>query len=386
MPECFSNPAEVMRRAIQLARRGRGSVEPNPMVGAVIVDDRLQLLAEGYHEKHGGPHAEINAIEALPDCDPDLKKATLYVTLEPCAHRGKTGPCADAVIAAGFRKVVIGCKDPAPHTMGKGVKRLQEAGITVEVGLLQSECEQLIRPFTRLMKTGRPYVHAKWAMTLDGRIASHTGSSRWISSETSRKIVHQLRGWMDAILVGAGTVRADDPLLTTRPPGQRTASRIILDSNASISLNSRLVQSASEVPLIIACLENSSDEKCGELQRRGVEIIRCPADSHNRPDLKYLLKELGSRSMTNLLVEGGSKVLGSFFDSCLIDEVHVFIAPKIIGGAVSPGPIAGIGIPEMKDAVHFRETSIREIDGDIYFNGETVINGETANENLQVKK
>ena len=379
MPECFSNSAEVMQRAIQLARRGRGSVEPNPMVGAVIVDDRLQLLAEGYHEKYGGPHAEINAIRALPNCDPDLKKATLYVTLEPCAHRGKTARCTDAIIEAGFRKVVIGCKDPAPHTMGEGIKRLRDAGIAVETGLLQSECEQLIRPFTRLMTTGRPYVHAKWAMTLDGRIASHTGSSRWISSETSRKFVHQLRGRMDAILVGAGTVRVDDPLLTTRPPGQRIASRIILDSNASISLNSNLVQSVSLAPLIIACLENSSERKCGQLQQAGVEVIRCPADSHNHPELKFLMGELGSRNMTNLLVEGGAKVLGSFFDSRLIDEVHVFIAPKIIGGAVSPGPIAGMGISDMKDAVHFRETSIHEMGGDIYFNGETIL------ENLQVK-
>jgi len=388
MPTKFSNPAEIMQRAIQLARQGVGSVEPNPMVGAVIVDDELQSLAEGYHQKHGGPHAEINAINsARCNAHPEtsfhttlknstlkkttLKNSTLYVTLEPCAHRGKTGPCAEAVIAAGIRKVVIGCKDPAPHTKGNGIKHLEEAGIEVEVGFLQAECEKLIRPFTKLMITGLPYVHAKWAMTLDGRIASRTGSSQWITNEDSRKIVHQIRGRMDAILVGAGTVRADNPLLTTRPPGERIATRIVLDSNASTPLDSKLVQSVSEAPLIIACLEESSEKRCLKLEQAGVELIRCPANKQSQPCIEFLLKELGSRKMTNLLVEGGSKVLGSFFDLKQIDEVHTFIAPKIIAGANSPGPVAGTGISEMNHALQFQEEKTVTINGDIYFNGHT---------------
>ena len=298
-----------------------------------------------------------------------LKNATLYVTLEPCAHRGKTGPCTEAVIAAGIRKVVIGCNDPAPHTKGNGIKHLEEAGIEVEVGLLQSECEKLIRPFTKLMRTGLPYVHAKWAMTLDGRIASHTGSSQWITNEDSRKIVHQLRGRMDAILVGAGTVRADNPLLTTRPAGQRIATRIVLDSNASIPLDSKLVQSVSEAPLLIACLAKNSEKRCLKLEQAGVEVIRCPANNQSQPCIEFLLTELGSRKMTNLLVEGGSEVLGSFFDLKQIDEVHTFIAPKIIGGVNSPGPVAGTGISEMNHALHFQEGKTITINGDIYFNG-----------------
>lgn len=371
MPTQFSNSAEVMQRAVRLARLGEGLVEPNPMVGAVIVDDAFRLITQGYHEKFGGPHAEVNAIQAagVRLNNTDLKNAILFVTLEPCAHHGKTPPCAEAVAAAGIRKVVIGCKDPAPHTKGSGIEHLQNAGIEVESGILQSECEKLIRPFTKLMTTAKPYVHAKWAMTIDGRIASHTGSSKWISNEDSRKVVHQLRGRMDAILVGSATVRADDPLLTTRPAGKRIATRIVLDSNASIPTNSKLVQTVSEAPLIIACLEDSSEPQRRQLEQAGVEIIRCPADIQNRPCLEFLLQELGSRNMTNLLVEGGANVLGSFFDLNLVDEVHTFIAPRIIGGANSPGPVAGTGLCEMSHALQFQETETTTINGDIYFNG-----------------
>ncbi len=371
MPERFVNPDEIMMRAIQLAQQGAGLVEPNPMVGAVIVDEALRLIAEGFHEKSGGPHAEVNAINSARRSGESCKlhHATLYVTLEPCAHYGKTPPCTDAVINAGFRKVVIGCKDPASHEMGNGIQRLKDAGIDVEVGVLQFECEKLIRPFTKLMTEAIPYIHAKWAMTLDGKIATSTGASQWISNEDSRQIVHQLRGRMDAILVGSGTVRADDPLLTARPPGKRIATRIVLDSNAAIPFDSKLVQSASETPLIVACLEDSPSRNRDLLTRAGVEVLLCPADEQNRPRLDFLLRELGSRKMTNLLLEGGSGVLGTFFDLNLVDEVHAFIAPKIVGGDRSPGPIAGAGVAQMSEALKFQETKVTSVNGDIYVNG-----------------
>lgn len=363
----FSSPEQVMQRAIDLAKQGQGFVEPNPMVGAVIVDEQLRLIAQGYHEKFGEPHAEVNAIRAAGSVT--LKNMMLFVTLEPCAHQGKTPPCAQAVIEAGFRKVYIGCEDPASHTSGKGIELLRDAGVEVETGLLKQETEKLLRPFTKLMTTGKPYVHAKWAMTLDGRIASHAGSSKWISNEQSRKIVHQLRGRIDGILVGAGTVRADDPLLTTRPAGPRIASRIILDSEASLPLDSKLVQSVCDAPLIVACTEQAPDQRCNELEQAGVDVIRCPEDSNGRPSLCFLLEKLGQRKMTNLLVEGGAEVLGTFFDLRQIDEVHIFIAPRIIGGADSPGPVGGTGISEMCDALAFQEVTTTSLAGDLYFNG-----------------
>ncbi|MBL4883020.1 MAG: bifunctional diaminohydroxyphosphoribosylaminopyrimidine deaminase/5-amino-6-(5-phosphoribosylamino)uracil reductase RibD [Planctomycetaceae bacterium] len=372
-----------MQFAIALAKQGQGFVEPNPMVGAVIVDDDLRVIAHGYHELYGGPHAEANAIQAaglhdntglqektgLQDNAVTLNNATLFVTLEPCAHQGKTPPCAQAVIAAGIRKVYIGCADPAVHTSGKGIELLRQAGLEVKIGLLQTEAQNLIRPFTKLMTTGLPYVHAKWAMTLDGRIASHTGSSKWISNEQSRHIVHQIRGRMDGILVGAGTVRADDPLLTTRPAGARIATRIVLDSKALLSLDSKLVQSISQAPLIVACSTNATEDRCHQLSQAGVEVIRCPQDRQNRPSINHLLCKLGKRKMTNLLVEGGAETLGTFFDNSLVDEVHVFVAPRIIGGQNSPGPVAGLGIAEMSQAFSFQDMTTSSIAGDLYFNG-----------------
>lgn len=371
MPRQFSSPEQVMQHAINLAKQGQGFVEPNPMVGAVLVDDDLRLISQGYHEKHGGPHAEINAFRdaGLSTGNSTLKQATLFVTLEPCAHFGKTPPCAQAVIDAGIRKVFIGCQDPAPHTSGQGIELLTQAGITVEVGLLQSEAQKLIRPFTKLMTTGKPYVHAKWAMTLDGRIASHTGSSKWISNKQSRSVVHQIRGRMDGILVGSGTVRADDPLLTTRPAGARVATRIVLDSHAWLPLDSKLVQTISEATLIVACNENAPESRCMELEQAGVEIIRCPENSQNRPSIQHLLQELGLRKMTNLLVEGGAEVLGEFFDQSQVDEGHVFVAPCIIGGKDAPGPVAGLGLSEMSQAFQLGDVTTQNISGDLYFNG-----------------
>lgn len=361
----FDSLADVMRHALALAARGLGRVEPNPPVGAVIVDDALRLLGEGWHQQFGGPHAEVHALAAAGSC---ARGATLVVTLEPCAHHGKTPPCVDALLAAGLRRVVMGTRDPAPHVAGRGFERLREAGVEVEVGLLEPECRRLIGPFTTLMTRGRPYVHAKWAMTLDGRIATRTGRSQWISNERSRALVHQLRGRMDAILVGIGTVLADNPHLTARPPGPRTAVRIVLDSRGRTPLDCRLTQETDRVPTLIATTEAAPAAWQSALRERGVEIFVTPRSSAAaRIDLPALLSELGRRGMTNLLVEGGSEVLGAFFDADLVEEVHVFIAPKVVGGREALAAVGGRGRELLPEPL--QDPAYRILDGDLYVHG-----------------
>ncbi|TWT61163.1 bifunctional diaminohydroxyphosphoribosylaminopyrimidine deaminase/5-amino-6-(5-phosphoribosylamino)uracil reductase RibD [Rubinisphaera italica] len=374
----FATPTEVMQRALSLAERGRGYVEPNPLVGAVIVDENLGLVAEGYHAKFGGLHAEADAlskIEQIPE------NSTIYVTLEPCAHHGKTPPCAEAILKAGIKRVVIGCLDPARHNEVTGVELLRNAGVEVEVNFLKSEAETLLRPFRKLQLTGLPYVHGKWAMTLDGRIASKTGSSQWITNPASRSHVHKLRGLMDAIIVGSGTALADDPQLTVRPPGPRTPARIILDSHARLSVNSRLIQTIDEAPVLVVCREDVSAEIQKKLVDAGVELILAPVNYVGQPELSIVLKELGRRGMTNLLVEGGACVLGSFFDAGQVDEVHAYIAPKIIGGGAAFSPVGGTGISKMTDALNLEQSSIQQFDGDLLIHGfipNTFGQGETA--------
>lgn len=346
MPQILPTDEDAMQLAIQFARQGFGSVEPNPMVGAVIMAPNRELIASGYHERFGKAHAEINAIRAAGE---KTRGADLYVTLEPCSHFGKTPPCAEAVISAGFRRVIIGCQDPAPHVAGRGIQKLKDSGIDVVVGICEAEARRLIAPFRRFMLDHRPWVIAKWAMTLDGRIATCTGDSRWISSEASRRVVHDLRGRVDAIITGAGTVRADDPELTARPTGPRTAMRVVIDSTGeSLTRHSRLIGTVTKAPLLV-CVSS----RCKASTREN--LIACGADVHvtdssDVVDVSTVLRELGRRGCTNAMVEAGPGLLGSFFDQKLIDEVHVFIAPKLSGGAESPGPIGGLGISKMFDA------------------------------------
>lgn len=369
MTQPFDSPEAVMRHALRLAERGLGRVEPNPPVGAVIVDSDLRLIAEGCHEQFGGPHAEINAITRAGE---RCRDASLYVTLEPCAHQGKTPPCTPAVIEAGFREVVAAVQDPADHGRGGGLDALRQAGLAVRTGVLEDDARRLIAPFTKLTMRGLPYVHAKWALSLDGRIATRTGDSRWISSEASRALVHELRGRMDAILVGIGTVLADDPLLTARPPGPRTAARIVLDSHARLPRESRLVATAADAPVIDVVLPDADETVCRRLIQAGVEVLHVsPAADRDapRPDLLTLLKECGRRQMTNILVEGGSHVLGSFFDQRLVDECHVFVAPKVIGGAAAPAAVAGRGIERMAEAPALQNVQLTPLGHDAYLRG-----------------
>lgn len=348
-----------MQLALQQARAGEGNVEPNPMVGAVIASADGEVISTGYHQQFGGPHAEINAIRAAGSA---TQGNDLYVTLEPCSHFGKTPPCANAVIAAGFQRVFIGCEDPAPHVSGQGIQRLREAGIQVTVGVCEAESRRLIAPFEMLMGHRRPWVHAKWAMTLDGRIASRTGHSRWISSEASRALVHQIRGRMDAIMTGAGTVRSDDPLLTARPAGARTPLRVVIDADgSSLHAASNLVTSLSAGPVLICVADDIETAGFQRLESLGVEPCRCPMNGSGRIDLSAVVAELGRRGCTNVLTEAGPQILGSLFDSSLIDEVHIFIAPRLVGGTLARAAIGGQGlesISEIPNLVRIRHTSI----------------------------
>jgi diaminohydroxyphosphoribosylaminopyrimidine deaminase/5-amino-6-(5-phosphoribosylamino)uracil reductase len=353
-----------MLRALELAERGRGSVEPNPLVGAVVVRNG-QPVGEGWHQCFGEAHAEIHALAAAGEAARD---ATLYVTLEPCCHYGKTPPCTDAILRAGIRRVVTAMSDPFPAVSGKGAELLRQAGVTVEFGMCEAEARRLNAPYLKLLTTGRPWVHAKWAMTLDGKIATRSGDSRWISNETSRRRVHELRGRMDAIVVGIGTVLADNPQLTARPPGPRMPARIILDCNGRIPDDAVVVKTARITPTMIATTERMPQTKRATLQEEGCELLTL-LDSHGRVRVESLLAELGRRRLTNILVEGGSGVLGSFFDASAIDEFHVFIAPRLVGGATAMNAIGGIGVEQMAKALRLTDWRNEVIEGDLYIHG-----------------
>lgn len=351
-----------MRRAIELASQGQGYVEPNPMVGAVLVDAKLHRIGEGYHERIGEAHAEVNALAGVQSIP---SGATLFVTLEPCNHIGKTPPCCDAILNAGINHVVIGSTDPAPHTDGAGIRRLRDAGVNVEVGLLQSQTDALIAPFSKRMTTGKPWVIAKWAMTLDGRIAARTGHSQWISSPESRYIVHQIRGRVDAIVVGRGTAEADNPLLTARPPGPRVARRVVLDRQCQLSPESRLASTASDITTLVFCGEAAAPDRTAMLKSKGVQVARTDPSSINS-----VLVELGQRGCTNILVEGGAGVLGSFFDAGAIDEAHVFIAPKLVGGEEAAPAMTGRGLATVPERLSLTEGyAVTQVGTDAYISG-----------------
>jgi diaminohydroxyphosphoribosylaminopyrimidine deaminase/5-amino-6-(5-phosphoribosylamino)uracil reductase len=333
-----------MARALELAERGRGAVEPNPLVGAVAVRGGV-AVGEGWHERYGAAHAEVHALARAGEA---ACGATLYVTLEPCCHHGKTPPCADAVIRAGIVRVVSAMSDPFPQVAGQGFARLRAAGVAVDVGVGEAEARRLNAPYLKLLATGMPYVHAKWAMTLDGKIATRAGHSKWVSNRASRQLVHGLRGRMDAVVVGIGTALADDPLLTARPPGLRTAVRVILDSGGRLPVTAQLARTVGEAPVLV--VTGGQNEATEALRQRGCEVLPLPG-LDGRPDVVAVLRELGRRRMTNVLVEGGAAVLGSFLDAGAVDEVHVFIAPRLAGGARALSPVGGVGVAALADGL-----------------------------------
>lgn len=351
-----------MRRALDLARLGLASVEPNPMVGAVVVRDG-EIVGEGYHQRYGEPHAEPNAIAAAGE---RCRGATLYVSLEPCTRtKKKTPPCCDAVIRAGFSRVVIGARDPVQEP---AVPRLREAGIEVVTGVLQEDAEALIAPFLTLYLKQRPFVIAKWAMTLDGRIATTGGDSKWISCEASRERVHQWRSQINAVLIGAGTARRDDPLLTCRCPGGRNPLRIVIDPTASLATESRLVQTTAEAPFMIVCHESAPESERKRLEGAGCRVLAVGGNRESL-DLTALLRVLGSERLTYLMVEGGAATLAHFFEVECVDEVRAFVAPRIAGGADAPGAVGGAGAGAMAEAIKLTRVAWERIGDDLLLTG-----------------
>ena len=352
-----------MARALAEADRGRGSVEPNPMVGAVVVRDS-KVVGVGHHERFGGPHAEVNALARAGDL---ASGATLYVTLEPCCHQGKTPPCTDAILRAGIARVVASIRDPFPKVDGGGAAILRGAGVEVSMGLMAVEARRLNGPYLKRLATGLPYVTAKWAMTLDGKTATGSGDSRWISGPRSRALVHEVRGRMDAILVGIGTALADDPMLDARPPGPRVPARVILDSSARLPIDGRLAGTAREVPVLVAVTDRAAPGRRVALEALGCELLPFPGDGS--VPIVPLLEELGRRGVTNLLVEGGGAVLGAFLDARAVDEVDVFIAPIVEGGSGRFTPARGAGAPSMAEALRLDRHEVVVIDGDVRLRG-----------------
>ncbi len=362
-----------MRRALALARLAEGCTSPNPTVGAVIVKDGC-VVGEGYHHRAGEPHAEIEALRAAGDC---ARGATMYVTLEPCAHYGRTPPCTNALIVAGIDEVYYAISDPNPRVNGKGRAQLEAAGVVVHRGPCEDEARELNRPFFKHVSTGRPLVTAKFAMSLDGKIATRTGDSRWITNKASRQRAHELRNVTDAIIVGAGTVLADDPRLTTRLPplslqrrGSRGESpadvrhplRIVADSRGRVPLSACVFDPALPGQTVLATTAAASPAHRAELVARGVEVWTLPADAQERVGLPALLDEIGRRGMLTLLVEGGSELLGAFLAEKLVDRAWVFIAPLIIGGRDAPGPVGGLGIETLAQAIRLCRLQVEMLD------------------------
>ncbi len=355
-----------MTLALKLARRGAGYTSPNPMVGAVVVRDG-RVVGQGYHRRYGGPHAEV---EALRQAGPLAQGATLYVTLEPCNHHGQTPPCTQAVLAAGIARVVIATADPNPRVTGGGAAFLQAQGLQVEMGLLADAGRRLNEAFFKAVTTGRPWVIAKAAASVDGKIATRTKDARWITGPAARGWVHRLRHQVDAILVGVGTVLADDPQLTTRLPRGRGRDpiRIILDSQLRLPLTAQVLHLESAAPTWIACTAAAPPEKIAALRDLGAECLVLP-DRRGKVDLEALLHLLGQRRVLSLLVEGGAEIHGAFFDARLVDKFHLFLAPKIIGGRQAPGILGGEGIATLAEAQQLREVTLRRLGQDLLLTG-----------------
>ncbi len=350
---------EFMRRAIALAKLGEGHVNPNPMVGAVIVMDDC-IIGEGYHANYGDLHAERAAIASLRK--PALG-AELYVTLEPCCHYGKQPPCTEAIIQAGIKKVYIGSDDSNPLIAGKGIKMLQMAGIEVETGILKEECDALNKIFFHYISTQTPYVIMKYAMTMDGKIAAYTGKSQWITGEQAREHVQHTRNQCMGIMVGIGTVLQDNPRLTCRLEHASQPVRIVCDSHLAIPMDSFLVQSSREIPLYVATI-SKDEEKMTQLEDEGVHIISTPA-VEGGVDLSYLVRELGAMGIDSILLEGGGTLNYSALKAGIVNSVHVYVAPKILGGDGRYTPVRGLGVEYPSAAYMFGTPKISCMGDDV---------------------
>ncbi|MEW6659017.1 MAG: bifunctional diaminohydroxyphosphoribosylaminopyrimidine deaminase/5-amino-6-(5-phosphoribosylamino)uracil reductase RibD [Thermodesulfobacteriota bacterium] len=388
------NDQAYMKLALRLAAKGAGWVSPNPMVGAVVVRAG-EIVGRGYHRAYGLPHAEVEAIHRAGE---EAQGADLYVTLEPCNHQGKTPPCTQAVLNAGIRRVVIATLDPNPRVNGGGAEVLQGRGVQVETGLLAAEARRLNEAWFKWVATGLPFVIAKAACSLDGKIATASGESQWLTGEKARSLGHQLRHQVDAILVGVGTIIADDPQLTTRLPSRKTENRkpktenrfkdpirIVLDSRLRLALSARLLHLDSAAATWIACTDAAPKEKIKALKDLGAEVLVMPGmvrethpteipasvtpEARDLVSLPPLLKELGRRQVQSLLVEGGGETLGSFFDQRLVDKFYFFYAPKILGGKTAPGMLAGAGVKHLGNALQAKELRVSRLGPDLLVMG-----------------
>lgn len=362
-----------MRRALDLAGRGLGTTRPNPLVGAVIVRNG-EVVGEGFHAYAGGPHAEVVAIDRAGDA---ARGATMYVTLEPCNHHGRTPPCTEAILEAGIERVYYASRDTNPGVRGGGADFLKANGLDCIQGPLVDEAFLLNRGYFHWHRTGRPWVVSKFAASLDGKIATRTGESRWITGPEARRRGHELRRQVDGVLVGVGTVVSDNPLLTVRLDGEPSptsqpaapTTRIVLDSRGRSPVDSRIFVPDPGADTIVATTDASPAQWRQELMERGVDVLARPRDQDGRIDVKALLHELGRREIRSLLVEGGPTVHGSFFDAGLVNEVWAFLAPVIIGGRDAPGAVAGTGISSLEDALRLQSVEIERCGPDVLLRG-----------------
>jgi|MudIll2142460700_1097286.scaffolds.fasta_scaffold22357_3 diaminohydroxyphosphoribosylaminopyrimidine deaminase/5-amino-6-(5-phosphoribosylamino)uracil reductase len=368
--EHISQPSDAdrtyMRRALDLAARARGRTSPNPMVGAVLVNEG-GVVGEGFHAFAGSDHAELEALRAAESA---AAGATLYVTLEPCCHFGRTPPCVDRIIKAGIRRVVAACEDPNPAVSGKGFATLRAAGLTVDVGVLEQEAAHLNEAFFTYIRTGRPFVILKAAASLDGKIATQTGDSRWITGESARQHVHHLRDEVDAVLVGIGTVLRDDPMLTTRlgKLDQRDPARVVVDNLARLPLRAQVINRASTAPTIVAVSEMAPRARLEALEREGVQALVVPA-SPRRVSLAHLMDALGKMGFLSVMIEGGAEINASALQEGVVDKLLLFLAPVLIGGKSTPTAVGGEGIETLRQATRVRDVRVERFGEDILIQG-----------------
>ncbi len=362
--EGLAEDRKFMRRAIELAKKGEGFTSPNPMVGAVIVKDG-RIIGEGYHERYGGLHAERNALASVTESP---KGAVIYVTLEPCCHYGKQPPCVDAILEAGIARVVTGSDDPNPLVAGKGFKRLIEHGVEVTTHVEKEACDALNPVFFHYIQTGLPYVAMKYAMTMDGKIAAYTGQSKWITGEEARAFVQKLRHRYTGIMAGAGTVLADDPRLTCRIPGARQPARIICDTRLRIPSDANVVETAKEIPTILATCQADPD-RIRPFEEKGCQVLTLPEED-GHVDLRALMRELGKRQIDSILLEGGGTLNWSALRSGIVQKVYCFTAPKLFGGADAGTPVEGRGVASPGEAFPLTHLKVTQVGEDLLIEGE----------------
>lgn len=358
------NDRDYMAQALTLAKEGTGWTNPNPMVGAVIVKNE-RIIGQGYHRRCGGLHAER---EALASCTEPPTGGTMYVTLEPCCHQGRQPPCTEAIIKSGITRVVTGSNDPNPLVSGKGLTQLRAAGIEVETGVLKNECDALNRVFFHYIRTNRPYVTMKYAMTLDGKIATRTGASRWITGETARERVHRDRHRNAAIMAGIGTILADDPLLTCRLEGGRNPLRVICDSRLRTPPDSQLVRTAREVPTILAVAEGAEADP-GPYEAAGCRVWFLPC-RQEKIDLNVLMERLGAEQIDSVLLEGGGSLNWSALEAGIVQRVQAYIAPKLFGGETAKSPVRGLGVELPEQCARLRGVTVTPLGEDLLLEGE----------------